>query len=464
MPARRYPLSGRVLRTPGSRWLSRRWSRPRCSPPSRNASAQPGLVPAQHPWGVPPAPAGQLPPLRPGRMPSATTAGMRTTGACCGQASTPTGPGRAAKGRRSRSAPWMPWSGPTAVASSPIRRCSMRRCAAHRKGGAPLPRGARQRDLRQRRPRPGDTWHPGAVFIGIHGVQHYRWRAVDRDGTVLDILVQRRRDKRAAGKSFRRLLAVLASVPRVIITDMPASDGAAKRVVLPSVEHRQHQRRNNRAENAQQPTKERERQMRWLKRPGHAQRFLATHGPLLSHCRPRCLDYRRTRAERLRHLAGRHRHLRPGPSRAALLPSASPCTVLVAQRILKSIVPTPGFPSCPAFEVHFMSATQDNGVRLSTRWAWCNVGPVARVMIVGTASPVPLLLPTPPPAVMPGGGVSTVAHRRAVREKGPVAIQPPGPDGVARAGIGLGDEATEVAPAARREAAAGVRQIGHRHR
>ncbi len=119
--------------------------------------------------------------------------------------------------------------------------------------------------LRRRRPRPGDKWHLDEVFIGINGVQHYLWRAVDQDGTVLDILVQRRRDRAATTKFFRRLLKGLAYVPRVVITDKLASYGAAKREVLPSVEHRQHKRLNNRAENSHQPTRERERRMRRFK-------------------------------------------------------------------------------------------------------------------------------------------------------------------------------------------------------
>jgi putative transposase len=60
--------------------------------------------------------------------------------------------------------------------------------------------------LRRRRPRPGDKWPLDEVFVQINGVQHYLWRAVDQDGHVLDILVQRRRDKRAAGTFLRRLL------------------------------------------------------------------------------------------------------------------------------------------------------------------------------------------------------------------------------------------------------------------
>jgi len=142
-------------------------------------------------------------------------------------------------------------------------------------------------ELRRRRPRPGDKWHLDEMFVGIHGVQHYLWRAVDQDGTVLDILVQSRRDKAAAKQFFRRLLKDLAYVPRVIITDKLASYGAAKREVLPSVEHRQHKRLNNRAENSHQPTRERERRMRRFKSPGHAQRFLAAYGPIANLFRPR---------------------------------------------------------------------------------------------------------------------------------------------------------------------------------
>jgi len=141
------------------------------------------------------------------------------------------------------------------------------------------------------------------VFVSINGVTHSLWRAVDQDGTVLDLLVQRRRDKVAARRFFRRLLKQLAYVPRVLITDKLASYGAAKREVLPSVEHRQHQRRNNRAEHAHQPTRERERRMRRCKRPGHAQRFLAAYGPIAAHPRPRrhrltAAACRQTRAER----------------------------------------------------------------------------------------------------------------------------------------------------------------------
>jgi len=141
--------------------------------------------------------------------------------------------------------------------------------------------------LRRRRPRPGDKWHLDEVFLTINGERRYLWRAMDQDGAVLDILVQSRRDKKAAKKFFRKLLKGCQDVPRVIITDQLKSYGAAKREVLPRVEHRQHRYLNNRAENSHQPTRQRERRMQGFKSPGHAQRFLAESGPIAQHFRPR---------------------------------------------------------------------------------------------------------------------------------------------------------------------------------
>jgi putative transposase len=140
--------------------------------------------------------------------------------------------------------------------------------------------------LRLRRPRLGDKWHMDEVFLAIKGERHYLWRAVDQEGNVLDILVQRRRDKKAAKKFFRKLLKGLSYVPRVIITDKLKSYGAANREILPGVEHRQHKGLNNRAENSPQPTCERERRLRRFKSPGHAQRFFSVHGAITSHFRP----------------------------------------------------------------------------------------------------------------------------------------------------------------------------------
>jgi putative transposase len=99
--------------------------------------------------------------------------------------------------------------------------------------------------------------------------------------------MQRRRDKQAAKKFFRKLLKGLTYVPRVIITDKLKSYGAAKREILPGVEYRQHRYLNNRAENSHQPTRLRERHMQRFKSPGHAQRFLAAYGPIAQPFCPR---------------------------------------------------------------------------------------------------------------------------------------------------------------------------------
>jgi len=141
--------------------------------------------------------------------------------------------------------------------------------------------------LRLRRPGPGDKWHLDEVFLTMKGERHYVWRAVDQDGNVLDILVQSRRDKKAAKKFFRKLLKGCQYAPQVIIMDKLESYGATKREMVPGVEHRQHRYLNNRAENSHQPTRQRERRMQGFKSPGHAQRFLAAFGPIARYFRPR---------------------------------------------------------------------------------------------------------------------------------------------------------------------------------
>src|ERR1044071_903522 len=131
--------------------------------------------------------------------------------------------------------------------------------------------------IRRRLPAAGDKWHLDEVAIKIAGKKHWVWRAVDQDGLVLDILVQSRRDKRAAKRLLRKLLKRQCRAPRVLITDKLASYGAAKKEITPGVEHRRHKGLNNRAENAPQPTRRRERQMKRFKSAGQAQRFLSAH-------------------------------------------------------------------------------------------------------------------------------------------------------------------------------------------
>jgi putative transposase len=140
--------------------------------------------------------------------------------------------------------------------------------------------------LRRRRPKPGDKSHLDEVFLTIRGEQHYLWRAVDQEGNILDILVQRRRDVQAAKRFFRKLLKGLMYVPRVIITDKLRSYGAVKRELLPGVEHRQHRYLTNRVENSHQPTRQQERRMQHFNSPGQAQRFLAAYGLIAQHFGP----------------------------------------------------------------------------------------------------------------------------------------------------------------------------------
>jgi putative transposase len=131
--------------------------------------------------------------------------------------------------------------------------------------------------IRRRAPRRGDKWHLDEVVITIAGKKHWLWRAVDQQGFVLDVLVQSRRHKKAAKRLFRKLLKKQGCAPRVLITDKLRSYAAAKREIMPGVEHRQHKSLNNRAENSHQPTRRRERIMKRFKSSRQVQRFLSTH-------------------------------------------------------------------------------------------------------------------------------------------------------------------------------------------
>jgi putative transposase len=141
--------------------------------------------------------------------------------------------------------------------------------------------------IRRRQPKRGDKWYLDEVYLSINGKLHYLWRAVDQEGHVLDILVQSRRNRQAAKRFFRKLLKGLRYSPRVLITDKLRSYAAAKRDIIPGVEHRQYKGLNNRAEVSHQPTRRQERQMRRFKSHRQAQRFLSAHAPInnLFRCR-----------------------------------------------------------------------------------------------------------------------------------------------------------------------------------
>ena len=115
------------------------------------------------------------------------------------------------------------------------------------------------------------------MFVKIDGRLVYLWRAVDAEGEVLDVLVQSKRDKRAALKLMRKLLKKMGFVPDEIVTDDLRSYGAAARDLGISHRHQRGRWRNNRAENSHQPTRRRERKMQGFKSAGSAQRFLSVY-------------------------------------------------------------------------------------------------------------------------------------------------------------------------------------------
>ncbi|MCC5480486.1 IS6 family transposase [Streptomyces barringtoniae] len=160
------------------------------------------------------------------------------------------------------------------------------------------------RRLRRRQPRPGDKWHLDEVFLKVNGRTRYLWRAVDRDGNVLDVLVTNSRDTKAAKRFFLKLLTGTESVPRVVVTDKLRSYGAPHRQAMPSVEHHSSKYMNNRAENSHLPTRQREYAMQGFRSVGSAQRFLASFSRISPHFRPR--RHRMTAADYRTEMTDRH--------------------------------------------------------------------------------------------------------------------------------------------------------------
>src|ERR1700724_2595200 len=131
--------------------------------------------------------------------------------------------------------------------------------------------------LRKRRPKPCTTWHLDEFYLKIDGRMVYLWRAVDAEGEVLDVLVQSKRNKRAALKLMRNLLKKYGFVPDKLVTDELRSYAAAAHDLGIAKRHERGRWRNNRAENSHQPTRRRERKMQGFKSAGSAQRFLSVH-------------------------------------------------------------------------------------------------------------------------------------------------------------------------------------------
>ncbi len=115
------------------------------------------------------------------------------------------------------------------------------------------------------------------MVVRIAGKRMYLWRAVDDEGEILDALMQRRRDKRAAVKLMRKLLRKQGFAPRLVVTDKLRSYAAAFRALKLTCRHEQGLRMNNRAENSHQVVRRRERKMQRFKLACSAQRFLSMH-------------------------------------------------------------------------------------------------------------------------------------------------------------------------------------------
>ena len=131
------------------------------------------------------------------------------------------------------------------------------------------------RRLKRKKASRRDIWHLDEVVVTIGGKQHWLWRAVDQDGYILDEIVQTRRDTKAAKRLLTRLLKKQGCPPRRVITDKLGSYAAARRQIMPAIEHRSHKGLNNRAENSHLPLRRRERAMQGFRSAGGLQRFVA---------------------------------------------------------------------------------------------------------------------------------------------------------------------------------------------
>lgn len=130
------------------------------------------------------------------------------------------------------------------------------------------------RRLRRKTPSRRDIWHLDEVVVTIAGQKHWLWRAVDQDGYVLDE-IEDRRDTKVAKRLLKRLLKKQGCPPRRMITDKLSSYAAARRQVMPEVEHRSHKGLNNRAENSHLPFRRRERARHGFRSPRYLQRFVS---------------------------------------------------------------------------------------------------------------------------------------------------------------------------------------------
>lgn len=166
------------------------------------------------------------------------------------------------------------WEHGIIVSYETIRRWSRKFGAAYAK------------KLRRKKPLRKDIWHLDEVVVSIGGWKYWLWRAVDQGGYVLDEIVQIRRDTKAAKRLLIRLRTKQGLSPKRIVTDKLRSYGAAKRDVMPTVEHRSHKGLNNRAENSHLPLQKRERMMQGFRSASGLQRFIAVFSAIRNHFVP----------------------------------------------------------------------------------------------------------------------------------------------------------------------------------
>ncbi len=140
--------------------------------------------------------------------------------------------------------------------------------------------------IRRDRPRPNDKWHLDEVVIAIRGQKHWLWRAIDANGEALDILVQTRRNAKAAKRFFQRLVAQFGE-PRVVITDKLRSYIKPIKTLAPDADHRAHKGLNNPIEVSHRTTRKREKIFGRFRSHLQAQRFLTAHDQINLIFRPR---------------------------------------------------------------------------------------------------------------------------------------------------------------------------------
>jgi putative transposase len=131
--------------------------------------------------------------------------------------------------------------------------------------------------IKKRAVKPNDKWHLDEMLLKVNGEQFWLWRAVDSEGYELEVFLQKRRNKRAAIRFLSRLLNSCPK-PRVVVTDKLKSYIKPVRHMCRGTEHRQHKGLNNRAENAHQPTRRKEKCLVKFKSPAGVQKILSLMG------------------------------------------------------------------------------------------------------------------------------------------------------------------------------------------